>query len=186
MGVDAVTHALRWIASRGDTCHHLQWACYKKMEWDWHVSMFDFHLRKRLWLYCPGHAGVKENEVADRLAEKATIISGLRLGRSDLKYWWVWDIICGGQDQGHQTSHHRLPGGKWRGKKKRSSLNVCKNDQLFENHAMHTTRSQIGLVKVPTARIRGTITACSLCPHIDGHRSRFGWQNSGERGQLSG
>jgi len=44
------------------------------MEWDWHVSMFDFHLRKRLWLYCPGHAGVKENEVADRLAEKATII----------------------------------------------------------------------------------------------------------------
>ena len=35
---------------------------------DWHVSMVDIHLRKLLWVYCPGHAGVKGNDRADRLA----------------------------------------------------------------------------------------------------------------------
>ena len=27
---------------------------------DWHVPMFHTHLRKHLWLYCPGHGRVKE------------------------------------------------------------------------------------------------------------------------------
>ena len=27
---------------------------------DWHGPMFFTHLRKHLWLYCPGHGGVKE------------------------------------------------------------------------------------------------------------------------------
>ena len=51
---------------------------------DCHVSMFDFRLRKLLWVYCPGYAGVKRNDRADRLAGKATITSGLRLGRSEV------------------------------------------------------------------------------------------------------
>ena len=51
---------------------------------DWTVSMVDVHLGKLLWLCCPGHAGVKGNEGADRLAGKATLTSGLLLERSDL------------------------------------------------------------------------------------------------------
>ena len=51
---------------------------------DWHVSMFDIHLRRILWVYCSGHAGVKGNDRADRLAGKATITDGLRLGRSEV------------------------------------------------------------------------------------------------------
>ena len=35
---------------------------------DWHVSMFNIHHRKRLWMYCPEQAIVKENDRADRLA----------------------------------------------------------------------------------------------------------------------
>ena len=31
---------------------------------DWHVSMFDIHHRKLLWMYCPAHAIVKENDQA--------------------------------------------------------------------------------------------------------------------------
>ena len=46
--------------------------------------MFDIHLRKILWVYCPGHAGVKGNDRADRLAEKANITGGLRLGRPEV------------------------------------------------------------------------------------------------------
>ena len=45
---------------------------------DWHVPMFDTHLRKHLWLYCPGQGGVNGNDRADRLAGKATLTSGLR------------------------------------------------------------------------------------------------------------
>ena len=44
---------------------------------DWNVSMVDIHLRKRMWLYCPGHAGVKGNDRGDKLAVKA-------LGRSEV------------------------------------------------------------------------------------------------------
>ena len=46
--------------------------------------MVDIHLRKLLWVYCPGHAGVKENDRADRVAGKATLTSGLLLERSEV------------------------------------------------------------------------------------------------------
>ena len=51
---------------------------------DWHVLMFDIHLQRILWTYCPGHAGVKGNYRSDRLASKATITGGLRLGKSEV------------------------------------------------------------------------------------------------------
>ena len=50
---------------------------------DWHASMVDIYLRKLLWVYCPGHAGVKESDRADLLAGKTTLTSGLILGRSE-------------------------------------------------------------------------------------------------------
>ena len=73
MEVEAVTHALRWIASRGDsqTTHAIiltnSISLLQKVQsgmgsLDWNVSMVDIHLRKLLWVYCPGHAGVKRNE----------------------------------------------------------------------------------------------------------------------------
>ena len=46
--------------------------------------MVDIHLRKLLWVYCPGHAGVKGNDGADRLAGKATLTSGVLLGISEV------------------------------------------------------------------------------------------------------
>ena len=45
---------------------------------------------KTLWVVCPGHAGVKANDRADRLAGKATFTNGLLLGRSE-----AWDTTCG-------------------------------------------------------------------------------------------
>ena len=46
--------------------------------------MFDIHLRKLPWMYCPGHAGVKGNDLTDELVGKATTTCGLRLGRSEV------------------------------------------------------------------------------------------------------
>ena len=93
MEVEAVTHALRWIASGGDsrTTHaiiltdslsRLQKVKNGMGSPNWSMSMVDIHLRKLLWVYCPGHAGVKGNDREDRLAGKATLTSGLLLGRS--------------------------------------------------------------------------------------------------------
>ena len=70
MEMEAVTHAFRWIASRGDSqiTHAiiltdsmglLQKVKSEMGSPDWNVSMFDSHLQKVLWVYCPGHAGVK-------------------------------------------------------------------------------------------------------------------------------
>ena len=83
---------------------------------DWNVLMVDICLQKHLWVYCPWHARVKGNDRADRLAGKATLRSGLLLRRSEVlrslrHYLWA-------QSQGHHT-HHRLPGGEKRGKRKR-------------------------------------------------------------------
>ena len=53
-----------------------------------YMSVVSLFLSKLLWMYCPGHAGVKGNDWADRLAGKASIISGLHLRRSEvLKSW---------------------------------------------------------------------------------------------------
>ena len=73
MEVGAVTLALRWIASKGDsqTTHAIiltdSMSLLQKVKSgmgsaDWNVSMVDIHLRKHLWVYCPRHAGVKGND----------------------------------------------------------------------------------------------------------------------------
>ena len=68
---------------------------------DWNVLMVDMHFQNLLWVYCPGHARVKENHWADRKAGKATLTSGLFLRRSETlrslrHYLWA-------QSQGHYT-----------------------------------------------------------------------------------
>ena len=81
MEVEAVTPALCWIGSRGDsqTTHAilltdsvnvLQKVKNGMGSPGWSVSMVDIYLRKLLWVHCPGHAGVKGNDRANRLGAK--------------------------------------------------------------------------------------------------------------------
>ena len=51
---------------------------------DWHTAMHCLRLQRLLWIYCPGHAGVRGNERLDRLASTADITSGLQLGRAEM------------------------------------------------------------------------------------------------------
>ena len=51
---------------------------------DWHTAVYNFWLHRFLWIYCPGHAGVGRNEMADRLASTADITSGVQLGRAEV------------------------------------------------------------------------------------------------------
>ena len=59
---------------------------------DWNVSMVTIHLQNILWVYCPGHAGVKGNGWADTLEGNGTLTSSLLLGA---KCWGAWDTTWG-------------------------------------------------------------------------------------------
>ena len=87
---------------------------------DWNVSMVDIHLRKLLWVYCPGHAGVKGTDRADRPAGKATLPSGLLLGRSEVLRNLRHCLRA--QSQGQHTIDRLQERGVERGSARRSSL----------------------------------------------------------------
>ena len=95
MEVEAVTHAIQWLASQRDAriTHAIiltdSMNLLQKVESgmgcpDWHTAMHSLRLQRLLWIYCPGHAGVSGNELADRLASTADITSGLQLGRAEV------------------------------------------------------------------------------------------------------
>ena len=48
------------------------------------VLMVYILLRKLLWMYCPGHIGVKGSNQADRVVVRATLTSALRIRRSEV------------------------------------------------------------------------------------------------------
>ena len=112
MEIEAVAHALCWIASRDDsqTKHAiiltvsmslLQKVKSEMESPDWNVPVVNSNLQKLLWGYCLGHAGVKGNDQADRLVDKATLTSGLLLIRSEVLR------SLRAQNQGHHTIDHQ-------------------------------------------------------------------------------
>ena len=145
MEVEAVTLALRWIASRGDsqTTHAIiltdSTSLIQQLKSGigsrgWHLPVVNIHLQKLLWVYCPGHAGVKGNNRADRLAGKAALTCGLLLGRS--KVLRSLRHYLRAQSQGHHTIG-RL---EERGVERRSSLKG--RERAIANHTnIHTQRT---------------------------------------------
>ena len=83
--------------------------------------MVDIHLRKLLWVYYyPGHAGVKGNDRADRLAGKATLSSGSLLGGPEVLRSFRHYLRA--QSQGHYIIDRLEERGVGRGSARRSSL----------------------------------------------------------------
>ena len=131
MEIEAVTHALRWLASvdgmeesQGfiltDSMNLLQKVEIGIGTPDWHEAMNTIKLRKLTWIYCPGHAGVKGNERADKLAGKAISESSLRLGRSEI----LRKLRSYLQEQtaDHHTIDRLIQNGIVRGSGRKSSL----------------------------------------------------------------
>ena len=69
---------------------------------------------------CSGHAGVKGNDRADRLAGQAILTSGLLLGRSEVLRSLIHYLRA--QSQGHHTIDRLEERGVERGSARRSSL----------------------------------------------------------------
>ena len=59
----------------------------KKEVWgglDWHTALHSLRPHRFLWIYYPGHARVRGNKLADRMAGTAHITSGLQLSRAEM------------------------------------------------------------------------------------------------------
>ena len=82
--------------------------------------MVDSHLRNLQWVYYAGHAGVKGNDRAERLAGKAAITSSLLLEKSEVVRSLRHYLRA--QSQGHHTINRLEETGVERGSARRSSL----------------------------------------------------------------
>ena len=153
MEVEAVTYALCWTASRGDsqTTHTILFtdsmSLLQKVKSgmgspDWNVSMVDIHLRKLLWVYHPGHAGVKGNDQADRLAGKAPITNGLLLGRSEALRSFRHYLRA--QSQGHHTIDRLEERGVDRGSARRSSLKGRERAVINQTSTRTVSKGMLG------------------------------------------
>ena len=90
---------------------------------EWNVLMVDIHLRKLLWVYCPGHARVKGNDRADTLVGKAIHTSDMLLGRSEVLRNLRHYLQAGGQ--GHHAIDRLEQRGVERGSARRSTVEGC-------------------------------------------------------------
>ena len=75
---------------------------------------------KLLWVYCPGHAGVKGNDWADTLVDKATLTNDLLLRRSEVLRSLRYYLQV--QSHGHHTIDHLEERGMERGSARQSLL----------------------------------------------------------------
>ena len=96
-------------------------------------------------VYCLGHAGVKGNDWADRLMDKATLTSGLLLGRSEV--FQSLGYYLRAQSERHHTIESLEERGVERGSAQRSSL---KGQRAIVNQTSNRTVSEAAFGKLPT------------------------------------
>ena len=85
--INAVTLALRWAINQPysklvfvtDSLSTLEKIRQGNLHADWTPLINASNIRRIIWIYCPGHAGVKGNETADRLAGNAQITQGVQI-----------------------------------------------------------------------------------------------------------
>ena len=109
---------------------------------DWNVSIVDIHLRKLLWVYCPGHAGVKGNDRADRLAGKASLTNGLLLGRSEVLRSLRRYLRA--QNQGHHTIDRLEERGVERGSARRSAQKGRERAIVYQTNTGTISQATLG------------------------------------------
>ena len=99
MEVVAITRALEWICATQLNSTHLVFltdsqSTLRKIEQgllrnEWLEVLKGTTVRSIVWIFCPGHAGVRGNEAADRLAGSAVVGDTIRMDRAE-----VLDQLC--------------------------------------------------------------------------------------------
>ena len=139
----------RWQSDH--TCHHphrVKELATKSKKWNGKPRLEcvdgQIYLWKLLWVYCPGHAGVKgNNDRADRLAGKVTVTSGLLLGRSEVLKSLRHYLQA--QSQGHHTIDRLEERGVEGGSARRSSLNGRERAIVMQTKIGIVSKATLGM-----------------------------------------
>jgi ribonuclease HI len=92
MEVEAVTAAMRWLSETlvnravivSDSQSMIRKVQNGWLRHEWKACIETSALQELVWIYCPGHAGVRGNERADVLASKAPVVGTLDMDRGDI------------------------------------------------------------------------------------------------------
>ena len=94
MEIVAITRALEWIAADQPNSRHLvlvtdSQSTLRKIQSnmlrsEWIEVINRSRLRSIVWIFCPGHAGVRGNEAADKLAAMAPVGDDIKPDRADI------------------------------------------------------------------------------------------------------
>ena len=94
MEVEAITNALQWIAQARPLTGHaviltdsqstLKRIETRQLRTEWLGAIGGTALESVTWMYCPGHAGVQGNEVADNLAGRALVDGEVKLDKPEV------------------------------------------------------------------------------------------------------
>ena len=153
MEAEAVTHAMRWLASQReaqithdfiltDSLNLLQKVESGMGFPDWHTAMHSLRLQRLVWIYCPGHAGVSGNVQADSLVSTTNITSGVQLGRTKVLRGLKNFLNIG------RPEHHSIDRLKERGVEKgsgrHSTLQCRERFEFNQTHIVAVSRATSG------------------------------------------
>ena len=112
MEVEAVTAAFRWLENTThthivivtDSESMLRKVRTGMLRAEWLASLRKTRVKRIVWIFSPGHAGVVGNEQADRLAGTAQLGGILMHDKADVVKA-LWDHVCSSEEQ---MDHHSL------------------------------------------------------------------------------
>ena len=173
MEIKAITEALLYLKDSQhrkavivtDSMSTLQKVKKKLLYADWISSIKGSQLQSIVWLFCPGHSGVKGNERADTLAGTAAIDNNFTLDPPTV-IAHVKEHLCSNRESSSSYTLQRLleklvKAGEGRSCSLRRVARRHNNQLLMETVSLSTLRS--------TLRSRGEQTwSCPTCNDPDG------------------
>ena len=147
-----LTHALRWIVSRGDsrTSHAIpltdSMSLLQNADWEaetgmsqWSTSTFE---TSSGCTSCPEYAGMKGNDRTNRMASKANLTSGSLVGRAEMLRSLRYYLQT--QSQGHHSIDHLEERGVDAGSARRFSLKGRERAIVCQTNKQTISKTTLG------------------------------------------
>jgi hypothetical protein len=140
---------------------------------EWIESITNSHIISLTWIYCPGHAGVRGNEIADRLAGKAAVNDVIEMNKSDLQTAIRQELQLQKTNEFKQSAYY----------KRFEELHITEGSGkllgLFGRSRAIYNQNAIGIITTPTLREILRLRAYGSVPSVMTQLSR-----TGNRGRL--
>src|SRR5579871_6638699 len=115
---------------------------------EWVEFIDSSKLRRLLWIYCPGHAGVRGNERADSLASRAPIMGDITMDKSNvlrsLHDHFLRGVTVLDEDAILRFRKFGIRPGEGRTKRLRGRVRSVSNQRATRTISMHTLRHVLG------------------------------------------